>query len=328
MAKGKLSCASSLFCFSKKKKRRQCNLDPKSNGSDKSNQRVSFDPKTRPASPSAKSDYSIASSGKSSVYHDAIEDHPDYSPTTDPDSLYEENDDVQHEIDGQYFFSARDALEGIKLYPPVPTVGPDEATKYPITDDMQTLLYSYQHGEKKMEESETNLVGEAMEHQAERLLGASKEQPLEVFESTTTLLEELHKPQVRITERGFPGELTEGELEAVKSFKEELKKRDAIYTDIVSSFSSVEKEAYALCRFLRARKFNVPAVFALLDQAKEGFAKAQENSFYPDLEEALGWPKCVFLSQYPAVFGGNARNGCPVLYLRAGAIRPEGVKVR
>ena len=78
---------------------------------------------------------------------------------------------------------------------------------------------------------------------------------------------------------------------------------------------------------LRARKFDVDKVFELLDEAKEHFAKAKDHDFYPDLEKALGFSRPVFLSQYPAVFCGNAKNGCPsVMYLKCGAIQPEGIK--
>lgn len=55
-----------------------------------------------------------------------------------------------------------------------------------------------------------------------------------------------------VREKGFPGELTEEELEAVKLFQKELQTRDPIYNQIVRHMSSVEKEAFALCRFLRA----------------------------------------------------------------------------
>lgn len=79
---------------------------------------------------------------------------------------------------------------------------------------------------------------------------------------------------------------------------------------------------------MRARKFDVEKVFELLDQAKDGYKIAKEKGFYPNLEEELGFSRAVFLLQYPAVFSGNARNGCPVMYLRAGMIQPEGVKVR
>jgi hypothetical protein len=276
-------------------------------------------------------------SARSSVYLDALEDHPDY--TRDDDLCALDDSFTSLQIDGQYFFSARDdssvshAFEGIKEYPPIPTTEPDALSKYPISySDLKTLLHTYQHSdldaaEEKKEADVQHFVGEVLEHQARALMGITKEESAKVFESTNLLLDELKVPKVKVRERGYPGELTEEELEAVKLFKKELLSRDPIYYDIVRSFASVEQEAYALCRFLRARKFDVGKVFELLDEAKDGFKVAKENAFYLDLEKALGCSRAVFLSQYPAVFSGNARNGCPVMYLRAGEIQPEGVKV-
>ena len=350
----KLGCALSIFrCLGQKKKRThdksrydetstpsQSNISTQHNG-----QRVRFQMSQTvsecPLTPlSAKSDtMSICSdkSGRSSVYLDALEDHLDNISNEGDSDYLDDAFSSALQIDGQFFFSARGdahAYEGIKQYPPIPTTKPDGLNKHPIScSDMQTLLYKYQHSDIDNEEEKKEVdmqcfVGEALEHQARVLMGVTKDDNTKVFESTNLLLDELKMPQIKIRERGYPGELTEDELEAVKLFKIELQSRDPIYYEIVRSFASVEKEAYALCRFLRARKFEVDKVFELLNDAKDGFMVAKKNNFYPDLEEALGFSKSVFLSQYPAVFSGNAKNGCPVMYLRAGQIQPEGVKVR
>ena len=148
-------------------------------------------------------------------------------------------------------------------------------------------------------------AGIALEHQAQLLMTVGEDKTAEYMgECTNQLLQELTTANVR--EKGFPGELTEEEeLEAVKLFQSELKARDPIYSQIVRSLSMVEKEAYALCRWLRARKFDVEKVFELLDEAKEHYAKAREHDFYPDLESCLGISRPIFLSQYPAVFSGK-----------------------
>jgi len=277
-------------------------------------------------------------SGRSSVYCDASEGGTDDW----QDNLNVESFDVTLQIDGQFFFSAKDdptmsaeAFDGIKMYPPLRTTELDPIPRSPITvSNMQTLLHTYQHegeGENSMIRSEeadiaAGKAGVALEHQARRVtLKASKEMTTEYLgESTNLLLKELKMPNVR--EKGFPGELTEEELEAVKKFQLELQTRDPVYKQIVFALSVVEKEAYALCRFLRARKFDVEKVFELLDEAKVHYSKAKEAGFYPDLEQALGFSRSIFLSQYPAVFSGNAKNGCPVLYLKLGSIQPEGIK--
>ena len=177
-----------------------------------------------------------------------------------------------------------------------------------------------------------------MEHQAQSLMRSDSgpggrrspsvgDRMTESMErSTERLLRELRMPDVRVRERGFPGELDETELEVVKRFRAELSVRDPVYGEIVRSFSDVEGEAYALCRWLRARKFDVDKVFELLDQARPKFEVAKSHDFYPDFEAALGFPRSVFLSQYPAIFSGNAKNGCPVMYLCTGLICPDGIK--
>jgi hypothetical protein len=276
-------------------------------------------------------------SGKSSVYFDAIDDSWH---SLGGESFHE--DFATLHLDGQYYFNAMDdptvsksVFEGIHMYPRLPTTTLDPLPESPISmTNMDTLLHNYQH---RLADTPTKLIfdeadaaagraGSALERQAKRLMvdvddGRTSSH---LVDSTNLLLKELKMVGVR--EKGFPGELTEIELEAVKLFRSELERRDPIYNEIVHALSSVEMEAYALCRFLRARKFDVEKVFGLLDEAKEYFIKAKEHDFYPDLEQALGVSRSIFLSQYPAVFYGNAKNGCPVLYLRLGLIRPEGVK--
>lgn len=276
-------------------------------------------------------------SGRSSVYFDAIDDSWH---SLGGESFHE--DFVTLHLDGQYYFNAMDdptvsksVFEGIHMYPRLPTTTLDPLPDSPISmTNMDTLLHNYQH---RSADTPTKLIfdeadaaagraGNALERQAKRLMidvddGRTSSH---LVDSTNLLLKELKMVGVR--EKGFPGELTEVELEAVKLFRSELNRRDPIYNEIVHALSSVEMEAYALCRFLRARKFDVEKVFGLLDEAKEYFIKAKEHDFYPDLEQALGVSRSIFLSQYPAVFYGNAKNGCPVLYLRVGLIRPEGVK--
>eukprot|EP00584_Thalassiosira_punctigera_P006403 CAMPEP_0172531302 /NCGR_PEP_ID=MMETSP1067-20121228/4765_1 /TAXON_ID=265564 ORGANISM="Thalassiosira punctigera, Strain Tpunct2005C2" /NCGR_SAMPLE_ID=MMETSP1067 /ASSEMBLY_ACC=CAM_ASM_000444 /LENGTH=632 /DNA_ID=CAMNT_0013315667 /DNA_START=193 /DNA_END=2091 /DNA_ORIENTATION=+ len=325
------------------------NLRTSHNGHPRSNKRVTINENGIPHHPRSQSpqsdmlsdrDWATGSqaSGRSSVYFDASEGNADeWHDTLDCGSF-----DSTLQIDGQYFFNAKDdptltaeAFEGIKMYPPLPTTEVDRVPRSPITmSNTDTLLHRYQHegeGDDSMRRGEeanmaADKAGIALEHQARRMtLKASKEITTEYLgESTNLLLKELNTSNVR--EKGFPGELTEEELEAVKKFREELQNRDPVYRQIVHALSSVEKEAYALCRFLRARKFDVEKVFELLDDARPHYAKAKESDFFPDLEKVLGFGRPIFLSQYPAVFSGNAKNGCPVLYMKCGSIQPEGIK--
>lgn len=341
--KSKLACISSLFiCFnSKKKKQQQRNKNEKKNSSVK---RVSIVDKKqqRPISPPIINHCCSSTSGKSSVYFETEEGTDDQWQET-----IEEEEDVKHEIDGQFFFTAKDdpaipmeVFEGIHMYPPLPTTQTDPGLKSPVRlTKMETLLYSYQHpnddetkeDEQKLQrmKEETELAALALEHQAKRLMSIdNKQHANDIFNSTNLLLEELKRgaPDVKVSEKGFPGALTDKELEAVERLWSELKSRDPIYNEIVRSLSVVEKEAYSLCRWLRARKFDVDAVFELLDEAKPHYIEAKKHDFYPNLEESLGFSRAVFLSQYPEVFCGSARNGCPVMYMKLGGIQPEGIK--
>ena len=349
--KSKLGCISSAFvCFPKKKHKKKHLKNDSSRDGIEQPEDIKDDTtfEERPESPHCIGTFgsggSVTSgrsvfSAKSSVYFETNEGTDDQwlEETNSFDSWF------AHEIDGQFFFSAKDdptisqnVFEGIHLYPPIPTIDVDPALKSPVSvTNMKSLLRSYQHREEDdyLQQSQkfdkaTELAGTAMEHQAQRLMTVTfkdEKDADEIFNSTNLLLEELKIPGV-ISEKGFPGALTEEELKAVERLWSELKTRDPIYNEIVRSFSVVEKEAYSLCRWLRARKFDVDQVFELLEGAKQQYEDAKKHDFYPNLEEALGFSREVFLSQYPEVYCGNARNGCPVMYMKLGSVQPEGIK--
>src|SRR6056300_1402827 len=131
----KLACLSSLFiCFdSKKKKQRQ---QQQRNKSEKKNaKRISIvDKNQRPVSPPSINHCCSSASGKSSVYFETDEGTDDQWQET-----IEEEEDVKHEIDGQFFFTAKDdpgipmeVFEGIHMYPPLPTTQTDPGLKSPV----------------------------------------------------------------------------------------------------------------------------------------------------------------------------------------------------
>mmetsp|Transcript_18945 Transcript_18945/g.29184 ORF Transcript_18945/g.29184 Transcript_18945/m.29184 type:complete len:638 (+) Transcript_18945:249-2162(+) len=146
--------------------------------------------------------------------------------------------------------------------------------------------------------------------------------------NTAAIRKELESPGVLLQERGFPGQLDAKELQRVQQFREELKKRDPVYQEIVYQFvgKGVEEEAYALCRFLRARKYEPEQVFELLDQGKDIWKIAKAADFHEDVEEAMGVSLPLFSRMYPFVYHGNAKNGCPVAYLKAGELDANCVK--
>ena len=102
------------------------------------------------------------------------------------------------------------------------------------------------------------------------------------------VIEELKEPRVKVGLSGYPGNLTEAELAACQKFRAELEKRKKdvandgkIYEEIVRVYKKVETEPYALCRYLRARQYNVDKVFEMLDECVEQWRKAREHHFYP-----------------------------------------------
>lgn len=104
-----------------------------------------------------------------------------------------------------------------------------------------------------------------------------------------------------------------------------LKLLDEGVLDQVYSFRDVEEEPYTICRWLRATKFSADDILKRLEENQPMFEEAQQNDFYPDPSETLGAPVSVFLSQYPFLPIGSAKNGCPVNYFKTGKIHPEGI---
>lgn len=100
---------------------------------------------------------------------------------------------------------------------------------------------------------------------------------------------------------------------------------DPSISEQVYSFRDVEEEPYTICRWLRATKFDATAILKRLEENQAQFAKAQAHDFYPDVSKAIGAPFSVFLSQFPFLPIGRAKNGCPVNYFLAGKIHPEGI---
>jgi hypothetical protein len=78
---------------------------------------------------------------------------------------------------------------------------------------------------------------------------------------------------------------------------------------MVYSLRNVEEEPYALCRFLRPAKFDADKMLERLEKSKDRWNEAKAQDFYPNLELALGVPLGVFISQYPFVTCGHAKNG-------------------
>lgn len=144
---------------------------------------------------------------------------------------------------------------------------------------------------------------------------------------TLMIKEHLDEPSVRVELRGYPGDLTQEELDTCLAFRKAIKeKEDPSYKEMVEQFKQVEEEPYALCRFLRGKNFDLDEALANMDANIETWKDGKPHDFYPSIEGAVGCPAPVYLSLFPYFYSGVARNGCPVAFLKAGALSVEGVE--
>jgi hypothetical protein len=109
-------------------------------------------------------------------------------------------------------------------------------------------------------------------------------------------------------------------------FREEVSKRDEEFKATVYSFGTLEGEAYCLTRWLRARKFKYDDVIAMIEEATQVRADAKKHDFYPDPVQALGCEPSVFQAQYPQLYHGYAKNGCPLFISKPGVLNCDGME--
>eukprot|EP00532_Pseudo-nitzschia_australis_P004986 CAMPEP_0168202500 /NCGR_PEP_ID=MMETSP0139_2-20121125/24308_1 /TAXON_ID=44445 /ORGANISM="Pseudo-nitzschia australis, Strain 10249 10 AB" /LENGTH=719 /DNA_ID=CAMNT_0008128197 /DNA_START=164 /DNA_END=2323 /DNA_ORIENTATION=- len=125
---------------------------------------------------------------------------------------------------------------------------------------------------------------------------------------------------------GYPGTLTVEELEECQKFLRGLNELPPAVAEQVYSLRDIEDQPYTICRWLRATKFDADAILTRLAENQFLFEQAKAHNFYgPDIEDHLGCPLSVFLSQYPFLSVGRGRNGSPINYFLAGKINPEGI---
>jgi len=127
-------------------------------------------------------------------------------------------------------------------------------------------------------------------------------------------------------EWGFPGELSQEEVDVFIKFRDELNKRGGDFRKTCFSFGDNEEEAYCLCRWLRARKFVYQDVIKMVEGATECMSEPRKFDFYPDPSTALGVDPFVYSSQYPQLYTGNAKNGCPLFISKPGVLNVDGME--
>eukprot|EP00551_Chaetoceros_affinis_P005848 CAMPEP_0203683444 /NCGR_PEP_ID=MMETSP0090-20130426/47525_1 /ASSEMBLY_ACC=CAM_ASM_001088 /TAXON_ID=426623 /ORGANISM="Chaetoceros affinis, Strain CCMP159" /LENGTH=511 /DNA_ID=CAMNT_0050552591 /DNA_START=261 /DNA_END=1797 /DNA_ORIENTATION=+ len=125
---------------------------------------------------------------------------------------------------------------------------------------------------------------------------------------------------------GRPGHLTQEEVQIFAKFREEIKKRGGEFKNTIYSFTEEEGEAYTLTRWLRARKYNLSDTITMVEEATECRSQPRIHDYYPNPEAALGCPPQVFIAQYPQLYSGFSKLGCPVFYSKPGMLEIDGVE--
>ena len=83
---------------------------------------------------------------------------------------------------------------------------------------------------------------------------------------------------------------------------------------------------YALTRWLRARKYVFEDVMTMVEEATKCRADAKAADFYPDPKLALGCDMSVYFAQYPQLYSGFAKNGCPLFISKPGVLNVDAVE--
>lgn len=132
-------------------------------------------------------------------------------------------------------------------------------------------------------------------------------------------------PVVSPNDLGYPGFLTAHEQEVLDELKGEVKKRGETFRDTIFTWPE-EEEDYALCRWLRARKFRLDQVIKMIDEATASMDTPKKHNFFPSANEALGTDVHLFHTQYPQFLHGTSKSGYPVYYLQVGKLNIGGLE--
>ena len=109
-------------------------------------------------------------------------------------------------------------------------------------------------------------------------------------------------------------------------FKEEVEGRGGDFKATVYCFGEEEGEVWALTRWLRARKYVFEDVMTMVQEATKCRADAKSAGFYPEPKEALGCDMSVYFAQYPQLYSGFAKNGCPLFISKPGVLNVDAVE--
>jgi hypothetical protein len=125
---------------------------------------------------------------------------------------------------------------------------------------------------------------------------------------------------------GRPGHLTKEEVAVYMQLKEEINKRGGEFRDTIYSLGEVEGEVYALTRWCRARKYVLPDIIKMVEEATQVRKSAKAQGFFPDPVDALGVDKSLFFAQYPQLYTGFTKTGVPVFISKPGILNVDGME--
>lgn len=230
------------------------------------------------------------------------------------------------------FFSARQSLSQMVSelpYPPTATPKPGRSRNVTVELPESLLLFSPRKQDNPNNNDDSVDKKDVKHHSGSSSIPMKR--PTEVLTERLT--------EGREAGAGYPGELSNDELEACLEFRRRLKEhtdptyRAMVYLNVdldletnINAFGrGPEEEAFALCRFLRARQFDVDKTFAMMDEHVDVFREAltSDNLHRSKtvVEDHIGCPLPVFTKQFPLLDYGLAKNGAFVVYMKAGMIR-------
>ena len=130
---------------------------------------------------------------------------------------------------------------------------------------------------------------------------------------------------------GVPGHLTSDEADVYLQFQAVVHNRvaadDTAFYDTIFGFGREEGEVWALCRFLRHAKFDLPKTIALVEEGQRVRATAAAANFYPNPTTALGCDPALYYHQFPQLYtGGFDKTGVPVFISKPGQVNSTAIQ--
>jgi hypothetical protein len=100
----------------------------------------------------------------------------------------------------------------------------------------------------------------------------------------------------------------------------------SLYTFSLLSLNSVFVLLFLSSRWLRARKYDLPATIKMLECAVQMRRSASKYDFYPDARKALHVEPSIFISQYPQIYCGQCKEGYPLFISKPGVLNVAGLE--